>query len=424
MKDWIPKTHCRLCLGTVLERVLTLPPTPPANELVSSPVEQELFPLDLMLCHVCGHVQLSGVVDPKRLFANYVYVSPPGMQPHWKAHAEEMIFRFDLKPGYFVCEIGSNDGSLLKEYEKRGLNVLGFEPATRIASAAREAGIPTVPKFFNAADVSRTRHANTDLIIANNVFAHIDALDEVVDGIKILLAPDGIFVFEVQYLRDLVEKRLWDVQYHEHLDFHAVRPLISFFDRHGLDLFNVERIDMHGGSIRGYVCRRNPDGSVRRPYGFKGAESPHQLVWEEKHAGVFDPETYAELQACILAQKNTLTAMIHDLTWACSNAGSEFKLVAYGCPAKFTTFAYGIGLNRDVIRYVVDDSSWKQGKLTPGLHIPVVSAERLLEDPPTHVLISAWNYARPIIDKIKVMFLEKGRIPPRCIVPLPTLKLE
>src|SRR5215469_16163821 len=249
---------CRLCGGPRLISVLELAPTPPANAFV--PREelgktQQRFPLDVFFCEDCTHAQLLDVVDPSVLFENYVYVSgtSPSFVAHFESYARGIMEQFRPQPGGLVLDIGSNDGTLLRFFQKAGMKVLGIDPARNIAQEATRNGIPTLATFFNPqlAKQLRGEHGPASVITANNVFAHIDNLEGVVEGIRTLLAPDGVFVFEVSYLSDVFEKTLFDTIYHEHLDYHSVKPLVPFFRRLGMELIEAQRVSSHGGSLRG-----------------------------------------------------------------------------------------------------------------------------------------------------------------------------
>jgi SAM-dependent methyltransferase len=421
------RESCRIC-GKAIGHpaVWSLVPTPPANALLDpNDVTEESFPLDLMLCSFCGHLQLHDVVDPEVLFRNYTYVSPPGMQKHWAAHAELMIARFELKPDDLVVEIGSNNGDLLREYKTRGMRVCGWEPAAAIAIEADLSGINTIGQFFSAqaakdklVGVYEGPWPHAKLILANNVLAHIDDLDDVIEGVKTLLAPDGVFVFEVQWLHALVTKGLFDMIYHEHLDYHTVSPLVSFFRARGLVLFDVEKIGTHGGSIRCFVRQHVRAGDVVMP-------SVPAVIAEEEDAELFKPSTYVLFKQRVSASQQALCGWWQNVRWGALNGGGqEPTMAAYGYPAKATTLLHVLGPQiAKAIGYVVDDEPRKQGKLSPGFHIPIVAFDRLLLDPPDYLLVLAWNYADPIIDRVKIAFLQQGRRPPRCVVPLPKLEV-
>ena len=394
---------------------MSLAPTPPANEFVSAQERgkpQDRFPLDVWICGECAHVQLLDIVDPERLFRRYVYVSgtSPVFVDHFRRYAESLISRAGLAAGSRVLDIGSNDGTLLRFFQQAGMEVLGIDPARQIAEDATRRGIRTLPDFFDPALAKRLRSEGweADLVTANNVFAHADDLQAIADGVAHVLAPDGLFVFEVSYLLDVFEKTLFDTIYHEHLSYHTVKPLVGFFERHGMELVDAVRVDAHGGSLRGIAKR-------------KGGRWPKQaavgaLIADEARLGLHAPEAYQRFFANIEARKRELTQLLARLK-------SEGKRVAgYGAPAKATTLMFHFGLGPEALEYVIDDSPLKQGLYTPGHHIPVVPST-YLADParrPDYALILAWNFADPIIAKQQPFRSAGGRF----IVPLPIVEVR
>lgn len=422
MSDFRIRNACRLCDQPRLRHMLSLEPTPPANEFVETTVLQDLFPLDLNQCGVCGHVQLGAVVSPERLFSNYIYVSgtSPVFVRHFEEYARSMVEQFELDPDRWILEIGSNDGTLLHCFKQLGMNLtLGFEPATKIAQSAIENhGVDTINDFFNDKSVQHfdeytaSQHPNSgkaQLVIANNVFAHIDNLYEVVRNVHHVLDDKGVFVFEVSYLVDVLDKCLFDTIYHEHLSYHTVIPLVLFFTRFGMNLFKVERIDTHGGSIRCYVDKewRPTDVSVQNAC---EVERGLGLIPDGEREKITRPFLHLDLKINHLAQ--SLTARIREL----KNRG--LTIAGYGAPAKATTLIYKLGLGPDDIKYIVDDSHWKQGMLTPGKHIPVVPPIALKTDRPDYLIILAWNFAESIMNKNRA-FSESGG---KFIVPVPELR--
>jgi len=406
------REDCRLCGSTDLRLVLPLTPTPPANAFVEAScahIPQRSFPLDVFFCRVCHHVQLLDVVDPRVLFENYVYVSgtSPVFVRHFQDYAQALMQRFAPKAGSLVVDIGSNDGTMLRFFKEAGFSVLGIDPATRIASRATAEGIETLPAFFDRALANTivAQRGTAALVVANNVFAHADNLAEITDAISDLLAPEGVFAFEVSYLLDVVEKTLFDTIYHEHLDYHGVAPLKRFFAAHGLDLFAAERVQTHGGSLRGYVQRQGgtypADGSLDR------------LIELELQYGLDRPETFVKFALDIERKGRALRALIDELR------GRGMRVAGYGAPAKATTFCHHFGLGADMLEYVVDDSPLKQGLLTPGIHIPVVPASVLENERPDYLVILAWNFAETIIEKLEAFRAAGGKI----VVPLPELKI-
>jgi len=407
------RTTCRLCGSADLTPVLSLTPSPPANAFVTADqvgVDQQTFPLELFFCDECAHVQMLDVVDPRVLFENYVYVSgtSPVFVQHFKDYASALVDRFVAAPaGRMAIDIGSNDGTLLAAFKDHGMPVLGIDPAKDIAADATARGIETLPTFFTAglaADLKKARGEAT-VITANNVFAHADDLADIADGIHMLLAPDGVFVFEVSYLVDVYEKTLFDTIYHEHLAYHSVKPLVDFFARHGLKLFAAERVDSHGGSLRAFVGRADgpwaEDGSVQA------------MIETEAALGLHQAGTYVEFSRNIDRIGAELRAELDRLK-------ADGKSIAgFGAPAKATTLMYHFGIGADVIDFIVDDSPLKQGLYAPGMHIPVVPSDELYERRPDAVVILAWNFAEPIMKNHAAYQSDGGTF----IVPLPTVEI-
>ncbi len=371
--------------------------------------EQALFPLDVFFCEDCFHVQLLDVVEPKVLFENYVYVSgtSPVFVKHFEDYAADVMGRLAPGPGGLVVDIGSNDGTLLGFFKDAGMKVLGIDPARDIAEKATASGIETLNDFFSAplAEKILGTHGPAAVITANNVFAHIDDLAGVSEGIASLLADDGIFVFEVSYLVDVFEKTLFDTIYHEHLAYHSVKPLLPFFDRHGMELIEAVRVESHGGSLRGMAQKKGGPRTV-------GA-SVARAVAREAELGLDRAETLRAFAGRIDTRKAELSAVL-------AGFKAEGKTVAgFGAPAKATTLMYHFGIGPDVIDFIVDDSPLKQNLLTPGMHIPVVGQQAITERKPDALVILAWNFADPIMAK-NAAFHDRGG---RFIIPLPEVRM-
>ncbi len=408
------RARCALCKAPASQfhSVLSLAPTPPANEFLREAdlaLPQESIPLTLVLCSSCGHVQLAEIVDPERLFRHYVYVSGTSsvFVAHFSRYAASAISRFGLGTNSFVVEVGSNDGTLLKQFKHGGVrNILGVDPASDIAEDARGAGVPTLDSFFSpdlAAEIRRD-HGPADLVCANNVFAHSDDLTRFADAVSILLDAQGVFIFEVSYLVDVIQKLLFDTIYHEHVSYHALTPLIRFFASIGLRLFDAERIDTHGGSIRGYVCHREASHPT--------TDRLSDLVALEREMGVTQPEVYSRFKSRIQERGAQLRSRLAELR-------KDGKSIAgFGAPAKLTTLMHEFGLDRQIIAFVVDDSVWKQGRFTPGTHIPVVPADQLYERRPDFCVVFAWNFADSIVAKHSTYTKNGGHF----IVPLPEIR--
>ena len=406
------RRDCRLCGGTSLRPALSLAPTPPANDFQTHEAldqPQEEFPLEILLCDNCGHTQLAHIVDPESLFSEYVYVSgtSPSFVAHFESYAATTWAISGAGSGDLVVDIGSNDGTLLKAYQALGAKVRGIDPARKIAQVASEAGIPTQCAFFSM-DVARSIReevGHARIITANNVCAHIDDLEGVIAAISELIDTNGIFAFEVSYLLDVINKTLFDTIYHEHLDYHAITPLIPFLKRHGLTLFHAEKVASHGGSIRIYAA---PEESGRATTG-----ELETLLEAERTAKLFSIETFQLLSQRIEQAGQRLRETIAD------SHNSGRKIAGYGAPAKATTLMHQFGLGRGDLAYIVDDSPWKQGLFSPGLGVPVVPASHIEANPVDDLIILAWNFAEPIIENNRA-FLDNGG---RFIVPLPELQV-
>ena len=387
----VAKRTCRLCNSARLEQVVTLTPTPPGNRVLTEHEtrgENPVFPLTVSFCSDCHHVQLGHVVAPEILYRNhYSYVSgtSPVFVAHFRDYAAFAVERFALAPGALVVDIGSNDGTGLQFFKERGMTVLGVDPASEIAAAATARGIETVDDFFGPALAERLRRERgaAKLVSSHNACAHIDDLGGVIDGVRTLLADDGVFVMEVGYFVDVFGKGWFDTIYHEHLDYHTVEPLLGFFERHGMEVFAVQRIAPQGGSIRVMAQRaggrRAVDGSVA------------ELVKLEHELGLDRADTVRTFQSKLDRIKGELRELLGGLR-------AQGKTIAgYGAPTKSTTLMMHFDLGKDVIDFIVDDNPLKQGFYTPGTFVPIGPSSLLYERKPDYVLILAWNFAEPIM---------------------------
>lgn len=402
---------CRLCGSTDLELVFALAPSAIADDYVPSERLHEkppAFPLDLFLCRACKHTQLLDSIDPELLFRNYTYVTSVslGLVDHFEKVAAKLISRFELAPGSLVVEIGSNDGTLLRFLKQSGASVLGIDPATEIASRASASGIETIPAFFTSKEAERIEktHGKASLFIANNVFAHANNLGDIADGIRRLLRPDGVFVFEVSYMVDIVQNMIWDTIFHEHLSYHAVRPFVNFFNLHGMELFDIERISTKGGSIRGYAQLKGGPQLI--------APVVSELIGLEEKLEFGEAKTFRAFGDRIDAARDALLELLAKLN-------SEGKRIAgYGASATVTTLLHHFELGGK-LDFIVDDNPVKQGTYSPGQHIPVLPSAALVERKPDYVVILAWIYADPIIKKNQA-YLDAGG---HFIIPNPALKV-
>ena len=402
---------CRLCGSRNLEIGLHYVPTPPADAYV--PVEQrdvvqEVYPLDLYLCHDCGFSQLCDVIRADSIYVDYIYEtkSSLGLVDHFKRYANAVLDRIKPPPGALVIDLGSNDGTLLRAFKERGMIVLGVDPAREIAQDATASGVETLPEFFTAELSSRIRRERgaAAIITANNIYANVDELGEFTDNIRKLLKPDGVFVFESYYLGDLIENMVFDFIYHEHLSSFSVTPLVGFFRRHGMELIDAQRVLTKGGSLRYTVQLAGGPRPVAQAIG--------ELLAEEERRGLGRIETFKAFSAKIEAAKQELIGLLAKLK-------SEGKTMAgYGASATTTTLIYHFGLG-NFLDYLVDEYSRKQNVLSPGLHLPVLAPQALLDRKTDYVVIIAWRYVEPILEKNR-SFRDRGG---RFIVPLPKLQV-
>lgn len=412
MKEIFKKTSCRVCKKNTLEKVLTLGPTPPANAFLTEQQTNEgekFYPLDVYYCTSCGFLQLGHVVSPNILFENYVYVSSTSKVfiSHFESFAKNVYSRLKLNSNSLIIDIGSNDGILLKPFKKLGTKVLGIEPADNIAKIARSEGINSISEFFSeklARSVVK-KYGKADLATATNVFAHIDDLDEVINGLKVLLKDDGVFIVEAPYLIDFLQKRYFDLVYHEHLSYWSVDALITLFERFDMTVFHVEKVPVHGGTIRVFIKNKNGrfpiDNSVKK------------FLMQEAKMKLKNISTYRDFAKKVYENKIKLLLLLEKIK-------SQGKTIAgYGAPAKGNTLLNFFSIGAETLDFVIDDSQYKQGLYTPGKHIPVVPSKQLYEKKPDYVLILAWNFAESIM-KMHEKFRKDGG---RFIIPVPKPKI-
>lgn len=403
---------CRLCKSKKLKSCFKLEPTPPANAFVDKQKiseKQTNFPLDVFYCEDCFHVQLLDIVDPNILFENYVYVSgtSPVFVKHFEEYTNDILKKFPKEKNSLVLDIGSNDGTLLQFFKEKNFKILGIDPAKEICQKANSQGIETLNNFFSFefSKHIKQNYGKAEIITANNVFAHVDELKDFILGIKNLLSKDGIFVFEVSYLVDVIQKLLFDTIYHEHLSYHSVIPLISFFNENDMELIETIRVDTHGGSLRGIVKLKNGKYQV--------GESVKNCIKLEMELGLDKLETYKKFFGRLNIKKKELQELFRKLKI------DNKTIVGFGAPAKATTFMYQFGIDENIIDFIIDDSPLKQGLFSPGMHIPIYSSEKLYSEKPDYVVILAWNFVQPIMKK-HVKYKEMGG---HFIVPLPKLEI-
>jgi len=403
------RTTCRLCSNAkdehlLTDRILSLHISPLADRFPTDPNAREtFFPLDVFICRNCKLVQLVDIVDDKDLFgtdyAFYTGASPSSIR-YFDDYAREMLTRFPDQ-AKFTVEIASNDGTLLKHFQAARKSVLGIDPAVNVVEEAMRNGVPTDMSAFSYETARQTVKAqgNAGLILANNVLAHVDNLHDFMAGVEHLLAPDGVFVFEVQYLPHLLFKNAFDHVYHEHRSYFSFLPLIKLLDQFGLRAFDVKEADTQGGSIRVYVDRG------QRPVSMNVV----QLIASEHSLGLTKMETYQGFQERVDEIKTKLVALLKRLK-------AEGKTIyGFGASAKGNTLLNYCGIGPDLLDCVVDLTPYKIGKYTPGTHIPVKSPDQI-DKQPDYYLVLVWNYLEGILDREQAFRKAGGKF----IVPIPS----
>lgn len=401
--------RCRACGADLPAPFLDLGPTPLANSYLRGEDldrSERFYPLPVYVCADCFLVQVPVVEAPEDIFRQYAYFS--SYSTTWLAHAERFALRMteelELGPATLVLEIASNDGYLLRFFKERGLRVLGVEPAENVAAAADAAGIPTLREFFGSGLARRLQetHQHGDLVIANNVLAHVPDLDDFVAGLAAVLAPAGLLSVEFPHLLRLMAETQFDTIYHEHLSYLSLAVVQRLFARHGLTVVDVEELSTHGGSLR--VQARRREDPLARPTGRVAA-----LIAREEEAGLMRLQRYEAFAGQVLEVKRALL----DFLIAAKRKGQS--VVGYGAPAKGNTLLNYCGIRRDFLDYTVDRSPHKQGLFLPGTRIPISAPDRIMQTRPDYVLILPWNLKEEIMEQMSAIRDWGGRF----LVPVP-----
>ncbi len=400
---------CRSCGETGLETILSLGQMPLANALLTCEQladPEPRFPLEVAFCPNCLLLQITETVPPEKVFREYLYFSSfsDEVLRHAKELVDQILVMRALNQTSLVVEIGSNDGYLLRNYKGKSIPVLGVEPARNIATVAREQhGIPTVCEFFGRdfADQLRRQGILADVIHAHNVLAHVPDLNGFVEGLRLLLKPNGLGVIEVPYVRELIQRCEFDTIYHEHLFYFSLAALDRLFERHGLAIQAVERLAIHGGSLRLFVVPESRNGA---------GQSVSALLREEAAEGMALLSFYQDFARRVEKLRIDLRQLLGNLK------DEKKRLAAYGAAAKGSTLLNFCGIGRETLDFVVDRSTYKQGRFMPGVRLPIYSPAKLPEAMPDYVVVLAWNFADEIMGQ-QAEYRKRGG---RFIVPVPT----
>jgi SAM-dependent methyltransferase len=400
------ETVCRFCGAPLRDVFADLGMSPLANDYLPADrvnAMEPFYPLRALVCAKCFLVQLEEFETPEQIFSDYAYFSSYSSSwlEHSRRYAEQITERLGLNGDSQVVELASNDGYLLQFFAERGISVLGVEPAANVAEVAVEKGIPTVVEFFGE-DVGRRLAGETqaDLLLGNNVLAHVPDLNDFVSGMKALLKPGGVITMEFPHLMRLIDENQWDTIYHEHFSYFSFLTASAVFEAHGLRLFDVEELPTHGGSLRIYGAHADdadkPESSAAR-----------ELRERERAAGYERLDTYLGYGRRVEQDKRQILGFLIDLKQ------QGLRIAAYGAPAKGNTLLNYCGIRRDFIDYTCDLNPHKQGHFLPGSRIPIRSPDQLREDRPDVVVILPWNLKDEIVEQLQFVREWGGRFAAR-----------
>ncbi|MGW5678712.1 class I SAM-dependent methyltransferase [Streptomyces sp. NPDC003860] len=408
-------TRCRLCGSTATASVVDLGATPPCESFLAADEldrPEPAYPLHLRVCTDCWLAQIPPLITPEETFTQYAYFS--SYSTSWVEHARtfvtDAVGRLGLdpgEPGAFVVEVASNDGYLLKHLVDRGIRCLGIEPSVNVGAAAREAGVPTLTAFLDRATGAgvRAEHGPADLVVANNVYAHIPDVVGFTRGLRALVADDGWVSIEVQHLLTLIEQNQYDTIYHEHFQYYTVAAAIRALASGGLSLVDVELLPTHGGSIRLWARPTEAAGEPTRRVS--------DVLAREKAAGLQELSGYTEFSARVAKVRRDL------LRFLVEAADRGETVVGYGAPGKGNTLLNHCGIRPDLLPYTVDRNPYKHGRFTPGTRIPILPPEQISTDRPDYVLVLPWNLRDELVEQLSFVHEWGGRL----VFPIPELSV-
>lgn len=405
---------CRFCNNALIHTFCDLGSTPLSNAFLKA---EELtkpepsYPLHVYVCSCCFLVQLEEFEKAENIFSSdYAYFSSYSNSwlDHCSKYANQVTKKFGLNSNSQVIEIASNDGYLLGYFLDKKIKILGIEPAANVAEAAEKKGIPTLQKFFgmNTANELIAKGTRADLLIGNNVLAHVPNINDFVAGMKLLLAPKGVITMEFPHVMHLMAHNQFDTIYHEHFSYLSLITTKRIFEHHGLEIFDVDELPTHGGSLRIYA-KHTEDSTKQAP------DTVSDLVNTELHAGLDKIETYTNFQSKADAVKHELTTFLI----AAQKAGK--KIIGYGAPAKGNTLLNFCNVNGKLIQFTVDKNPHKQGRYLPGTHIPIFSPEVIATEKPDYVLILPWNLRKEVCNQLSYIREWGGK----CVVPIPEIEV-
>ena len=413
MTDYKKIIHCRLCKSSKIAKVFDLKKTPLANGLIRKvdfKKKQKFYPLALSFCKSCGHTQLSHAVSPNKMFDNYLYLSNTSKQSrdHFKSYANEVTKKFFNKRKINVIDIASNDGTFLNFFNKKKFNRIGIDPAKNLLKFSEKKGIKQIPMYFTNKNSLKIKKnfGKFEVVTANHVCAHVLNLHDFFSGVANILKNNGVFIFEVSYLADVIKKKTFDTIYHEHMDYHALMPLINFVKKFGLEIFDFQLKKYQGGSIRIYVSKKNSRKINQQ-------KILRQINIEKNKLKLFKAKTYIkfanEVNNIGIKLKNLLNKL----------KKNNKSILGYGAAAKTTTLTSFFKISKKELDFIVDDNNLKQNLYTPNYRIPIKHPKEMYKKKPDYIIILAWNYADHILTKHRKNMRKYSKF----IIPFPKIKI-